>query len=641
MARPDSLRAELMCGIAGVIHPELNQAVAAVAAATAAQAARGPDDHGAEISACRLGAVGLGHRRLSILDLSPAGHQPMRHTPSGAAIVFNGEIYNYRQLRAELQKEGEEFRSSGDTEVLLAGLARHGAAFLPRLEGMYAFAFFDPRGPSLLLGRDPAGIKPLYLAETADAFVFASEVRAILATGLVRPVLEPRAVAGYLAYGAVQHPLTLFRGVTSLPPGAHLTLRPATGGAWEKVGPTPFWRLPRSRAQLTAAESLEGVRATLDQAVRDHLQADVPVGLFLSSGLDSTILAGLARTHAPGLRSFTVTCADQTDFSEQHLAARTAQQFGLEHTEIPLPLAEAEADVMHWLRALDQPSIDGLNVFIISRVVRQRGIKVALSGLGADELFGGYPSFREVPRLRRVLRLVRSLPVALRQGLARLAAVGRHTTFRAKLCDMLGGDGSLRALYLQRRRAMSDPQLARLGIQAAALDLGPDFLPPAAAPDIDPDERDPVRVLSQLEFRLYQGNMLLRDADANGMASGLEIRVPFLDQRLLDLAHAIPGPVRLPAGAAGKHLLRTAFAPLLRPEILLQHKRGFVLPIRRWLAGPLRPWCERALAAVKDTGQLRPAGVDAVWQQFLAEPESPAWSRAFALAVLGEFLHRH
>jgi asparagine synthase (glutamine-hydrolysing) len=564
----------------------------------------------------------------------------MRHAPSGAVLVFNGEIYNYRQLRTELQREGEHFHSSGDTEVLLAGLARYGVAFLPRLEGMYAFAFFDPRGPSLLLGRDPAGIKPLYLAENGDALVFASEIRAVLATGLIRPVVDPGGVAGYLAYGAVQHPLTLFRGVSSLPPGTHLAVRPGANAGWIKVGPTPFWRLPGRTSEMTEDDAVGAVRTRLPRAVADHLVADVPVGLFLSSGLDSTLLAGLAREHAGSLRSFTVVFGDQPDFSEQHLAAETARQFGLEHTEIPLPMAAAEAAVADWLAALDQPSIDGLNVFLVSRAVRDQGIKVALSGLGADELFGGYPSFRDVPRLGRLLRLVRPLPGCVRAGLARMASFGRPSAFGAKLHDMMSGDASLRALYLQRRRALSDAQLARLGVEAAPLGLGPDFLPPEAAPDVDPEASDAVRVLSQLEFRLYQGNMLLRDADVNGMACGLEIRVPFLDQQLLDLVQAIPGSVRLPAGAPPKYLLRRAFPELLRPEILRQPKRGFTLPLRRWMAGSLRPRCERSLAAVKECGGLRPAGVDAVWRQFLAEPESPAWSRAFALVVLGEFLAR-
>jgi asparagine synthase (glutamine-hydrolysing) len=629
-----------MCGIAGVIHPDPSVVGQALTAATAAQSHRGPDDGGTAVVPFGASALGLGHRRLSIIDLSPLGHQPMRHPRTQCLTIFNGEIYNFQRLRQELERDGDAFQSHSDTEVVLAGLTRYGAAFLTRLEGMYALAFFDPRSGSLLLARDPAGIKPLYLATFPGGLAFASEVRALLATGLVQARINRRGVAGFLAYGAVQHPCTLMEGVWSLPPGSHLTIE-ASRTDYCHAAPQAFWRLPASEPAWTETRAVDAIRAALDAAVRDHLIADVPVGLFLSSGLDSTILAGLAARHAPALRSFTVVFADQPDFSEQALAAGTARQFGMDHTEIALPMAAAEAAAGAWLAALDQPSIDGLNVFVISRVVQERGLKVALTGLGGDELFGGYPSFRDVPRLRRLMRLVRPLPAGVRRGLAGVASVGRTTAVRAKLRDMLGGDGSLRSLYCQRRRAMSNRQLAQLGLDAGELGLDRDFLPLDAAPDIDADDTDPVRAIGQLEFRLYQGNMLLRDADTNGMAFGLELRVPFLDQRLLNLAHAIPGCVRLPAGAPGKHLLRTAFGDLLRPEILAQRKRGFTLPLRRWMLGSLRPACERALRTLKDSKLLNPGAIDAVWQGFLAEPETPLWSRALALVALGAFVARH
>lgn len=630
-----------MCGIAGLIGTDRKSVEGGVAAATAALAHRGPDGEGQIVRPFGRDWISLGHRRLAVLDLSTLGRQPMIHAATGAAVVFNGEIYNFHRLRVELERKGETFRSESDTEVLLAGLVRYGASYLTGLEGMYALAFLDPRDGTLLLARDPAGIKPLYFAETGGTFAFASEVRALLMVGALRPVLDRRGMAGFLAYGAVQHPLTLFEGVMSLAPGSCMTVKIGKEGRWKKAGPAQmFWRLPCPRPTISEGEAVVATRDTLDQAVKDHLVADVPVGLFLSSGLDSTILAGLAAKHSQALRSFTVVFADQPDFSEQRLAAETAELFGLTHAEISLPTAAAEAAMVDWLRALDQPSIDGLNVFVISQAVRERGIKVALSGLGADELFGGYPSFRDVARARWLTHLLRSLPTGLRRGLASVAALGRSRAVRAKLRDMLGSDGSIRALYLHRRRAMSDGQLGDLGIHAADLDLGPDFLPPGTTPDVDTDEDDLVRMVSQLEFRCYQGNMLLRDADVNGMSCGLEIRVPFLDRRLLDLAHALPGVLRLPPKAPGKYLLRKAFPDLLRPAILKQSKRGFTLPIPRWMGGALRPRCERALTALNDTGILASAGIDAVWRGFLAEPESPMWTRAFSLVVLGEFTQK-
>ncbi len=598
-----------MCGIAGVVAAE-SVTRYALPKMVAALTHRGPDDRGVVVRPLNGRFIGLGHTRLAILDLTPAGSQPMAHAPTGAEIVFNGEIYNFQRLRADLKREGETFRGGSDTEVLLAGLARHGQAYLERLEGMYAFGFFDPRGHSLLLARDPAGIKPLYLAETADGLVFASETRALLASGLTPRTIDRRALAGYLAYGAVQHPLTLFAGVQSLPPGSCLAFRVGPSGRWARVSPPKmFWRLPPIRPAITEAEAVRAARETLNAAVKDHLIADVPVGLFLSSGLDSTILAGLAAKQSKAPKSFTVVFRDGQGLSEGRAAAQTAREFGLSHSELPMAMSDAQAAVQDWLAALDQPSIDGLNVFVISRAVRERGMKVALSGLGGDELFGGYPSFRDVPRLRRITALLKPFPASVRRGLARMAAVGRTGAVKEKLSDMLGGDGSVRSLYLQRRRTLSDGQMAELGLNAAELGLGPDYLPADAAPDIDADLADLIKTVSQFEFRLYQGNMLLRDADANGMAFGLEIRLPFLDQRMLDLAHAIPGPIRLPKRAAGKHLLRRAFADFLRPELLNKPKRGFTLPIGRWMAGPLRPLCEQALLVLKDLRLLNPDGV--------------------------------
>jgi asparagine synthase (glutamine-hydrolysing) len=252
-------------------------------------------------------------------------------------------------------------------------------------------------------------------------------------------------------------------------------------------------------------------------------------------------------------------------------------------------------------------------------------------------LFGGYPSFRDVPRLVRGLRRLRRLPRAARRTLAGLLALRRPLSVRHKLADMFASSGQLVSLYLHRRRVLSDRQLAQLGIEPDVLDLTADFIPPEALPD-GPGLEDPVRAIAELESRFYQANVLLRDADTNGMAHGLEIRVPFLDRRVLDLAHALPGPVRLPPRAPGKHLLRQAFAPLLRPALQRQSKRGFTLPIRRWMLGSLRPLCELALSTLKDVGLLRPEGVDEVWRGFLAEPESQLWTRAFTLCVLGTFI---
>ncbi len=611
---------------------------AALAAMIDAQRHRGPDDAGMEFGAGPGYTLGLGHRRLSIIDLSPSGHQPMVHEETGAQLVFNGEIYNFQSIRAELEHFGEQFRGHCDTEVLLHALVRWGPSCVKRLEGMFAFAFYDRRRHQLLLARDSLGIKPLYYAATPHAFVFASEVRAILASGLVPRKLDDRGMAGLLAYGAVQEPCTFFQDVVSL-----------AGGCWQLVRlpslfhePLPpaetFWTFPAPDASATHTDTILRLQATMEAAVRDHLVADVPVGVFLSSGLDSTIVAGLASRHTRQLRTFTVGFADQPAFSESVLAAETAQIFGARHTDIQIQGDQAQAAAVEWLASLDMPSLDGLNTYVISKAIRAEGITVALSGLGGDELFAGYPSFVDLPRIRRHVARARHLGPRMRSLLVRLAAIGRPESFRHKLSDIMATNGELLELYFQRRRMMSNAHLEALGVDARRLHLTSSFLPPEALQRVVVDARDLVWSIAQFESRFYMGNMLLHDTDTNGMAHSLEIRVPMLDKRMLDLALALPGPLRMPNIRISKQLLRDGFASLLRPELMAQRKRGFTLPISRWMIGPLREMCEESLCGLKSLGVLHDKGIDAVWQLFLREPTSPIWSRAFALCVLGRYL---
>jgi asparagine synthase (glutamine-hydrolysing) len=387
----------------------------------------------------------------------------------------------------------------------------------------------------------------------------------------------------------------------------------------------------------TVLATIDNVRATVDAAVKDHLVSDVPVGLFLSSGLDSTIVAGVASRHATRLRSFAVGFGEDPELSELPLASETARLFGLEHTAIEVGEKDAEAAMLGWLSSLDLPSLDGFNVFLIAQIVRAQGIKVALSGQGGDELFGGYPSFADVPRLHRWFRWARAMPRAARRALASAATARRPASVRAKAIDLADSDGSLLSLYLRRRRAMSTAELRAFGVDPGQLSLTDDFLPPEGIDDALLDDIDPICSVSRMETSLYLGNMLLRDGDVNGMCHGLEIRVPLLDQRLLDLMLPVPGDIRLPEGRADKFLLRRAFPELLRPALQSQKKRGFTLPIGRWLRGPLRELAHAGLAHLKSVGLLQPEAVDAAWNTFLREPQG-AFSRAFTLVVLGLYL---
>ncbi len=629
-----------MCGIAGVIGPDREQVGEAARRAADALRHRGPDDDAVELLPFGDGWLGLAHRRLAVLDLSPLGRQPMAHPPTGCRLVYNGEVYNFAALRRELERDGEHFRGGSDTEVLLAGLARYGPRFVTRLEGMFAFALYDPRGPSLTLARDPLGIKPLYLARTADGLVFASEVRAVLATGLVPHTLSQAGVAGLLAYGSVQQPLTLYERVRMLEPAAWQTVRPDPDGV-ACDPPHVWWHTPRPDSHADSNTDAVGTtRRLLGEAVRDHLQSDVPVGLFLSAGLDSSTLAGLAAAHRPAVRAFTVGFAGQLDQDEVAVAAETARRLALPHTPIVIPSADAEGAFAAWLAAADQPSMDGLNTFVVGRAVRREGIKVALSGLGADELFGGYSSFRDVPRLRAAWQAMRWLPPGVRAGLGAAATLFHPPSVRDKTAEVFRGSGGVPSLTLHRRRVLSDRQLHRLGLSATDLGLTADWLPASADPP--PEHPELGWTVSAVESRYYQGHMLLRDADANGMAHGLEVRVPFLDRRLVEFVNRLPDAARFPRGRPAKWLLREAAADVLHADLLARPKTGFTLPLQSWMLGPLRPVCEEAVRAARASGLLDPTGVTAVWETFVSEAgrQPWAWTRALAVVVLGDYLRR-
>jgi asparagine synthase (glutamine-hydrolysing) len=625
-----------MCGIVGILSTDRRAVEAGLPPMMVACAHRGPDDRGHSVVPFDHGWLGLGHLRLSILDPSPLGHQPMVHEPSGSQIIFNGEIYNFPKLQKELIAEGEQFRSNSDTEVLLAGLVRKGEAFVEQLEGMYAFAYYDARARLLLLARDPAGIKPLYIAHAANAIVFASEVRAILASGLVSKEISQPAVAGYFAYGAVQQPLTLFRSIQMLPPGTWCKI----SGVREPgmANTRRWWNIPKPAPAPPSDEIIVDTRRLLQEAVSDHLISDVPIGVFLSAGLDSTTIAGLAANKSHDVQTFTVGFADQPEFDEAQIAARTAKRFGLPHRAIAVSPAQAEHDAEEWLAAADQPSIDGLNTFIISKAVRQQGIKVALSGLGADELFGGYRSFAAAAAMRRIVRTAHYLPASARSGLSRIALMRRPKILQQKFVDMLKRDSSGGALTLGWRRLLSDARMSSLGIHPAQLGLSCEFLPEAAQREL-PNGQDLGWAVSVTETKFYQTNTLLRDSDANGMAHGLEIRVPFLDKRLIEYVHRLPGGARFPKGAPPKWLLRKAASDLLDPELSGRPKSGFVLPLRDWMRGSMREICEGGIATLKGSGIVEPAGVDQLWNDFLRAPES-LWARALSICVLGDYLKR-
>jgi asparagine synthase (glutamine-hydrolysing) len=633
-----------MCGIAALLgrhQPEC--AAAIVRSMNDVQAHRGPDDQGAVVLQVGDGVVGLGNRRLAILDLSPLGHQPMHNPDTGDVLVYNGEIYNSPELRRELQQAGFIFRGHSDTEVLLRAYQHWGVDCLPRLRGMFAFAMWDARRMRLLIARDHLGIKPLYYAvREGEWFVCASELRSLMSSGLVAPVICQRALAGYLAYGAVQEPLTLYQGAFVLPR--------ASWKEFDQLGRLTaqgtYWKFPQANHERNARveEIAEEGRALLQQSVRRHLLSDVRVGIFLSSGLDSTAVLGVARQFQNAtdhLHAFTVSFSDDPVYDEAAIARVTAARFGVQYHEYPVE----ESTALQWIRdglgCMDQPSMDGFNTYIVARAVHEQGIIVALSGMGGDELFAGYSSFRRVPRLYHAMSWIASLPPSWRAALARNLALPMNSVVRSKAADIAAAGPDLLAIYFQMRRLLPDHSLAALGLDPLQIGLAPTFQVPELSCDGWASASDPVASVSRLESAFYLQNVLLRDSDVFGMAASLEIRVPLLDLDLVDWALRLPGDILLPKGAPSKHLLRTMCSDLYTPSQKKQGKRGFMPPIGLWLLGPLRETMEESLRSLKDSGLIDPAGIAPITRTFLREPRSPVWSRVWAMVTLGHWFEQH
>src|SRR5271156_1648198 len=386
-----------MCGIVGILARKTQIPAEVLERATRSLAHRGPDDSGTVLlkdAEPEPLEIGLGHRRLAILDLSPLGHQPMQDPVTGSWIVFNGEIYNFRELRKELAGNGVEFKSHSDTEVILAAYRVWAESCLTRLGGMFAFALWDAPRKRLLLARDPMGIKPLYYHQSEQAFVFASEVRTILRTGLVPQKADPTGVLSYLTFGSVYEPWTLVEGVKAVPPGHVLTLKDGSVSIREYWNPLTS----SSRMERDGIGTASQLPALLRDAVLSHLVSDVPVGVFLSGGIDSSALVAVLSHNGVRASTFSLVFAEE-EFDEGRYSREVARRFGTEHHEIPVSQQDTLAVLPEALRAMDQPTIDGINTFLVSAKARAAGVKVALTGLGADEMFAGYSNFRRVPKM--------------------------------------------------------------------------------------------------------------------------------------------------------------------------------------------------------------------------------------------------
>ena len=575
-----------MCGIAGIWAYRGSAAAVSrgeLAKINERMAKRGPDGSGTWLSDDER--VGLTHRRLSIIDLSERGAQPMHSDDGKLVITFNGEIYNYRALRSDLEARGYVFRSDSDTEVLLHLYAAHGQAMVERLRGMFAFAIWDRTKSGLFLARDPYGIKPFYYADDAGTLRFASQVKALLAGGGVSTEPEPAGWVGFHLFGNVPEPFTTYRAIRSLPAGSTLWID--KNGARE---PRVYFSIAATyRAAevrpLTSrpAELQEYFRVALLDSVRHHMVADVPVGIFLSAGIDSGALLGLMQD----VDRYTVEAVTLTyeEFQQQHeddapLAALCAKRYGIRHTIRVVTEKEFHDDLSRIFDAMDQPTIDGINTWFVSKAARELGLKAAVSGLGGDELFGGYPSFHEVPRLARLWKLPSWLHVddAFRYF---SDASGLSALLNPKVAGLAKYAGSFAGAYFLKRGLFMPWELKRL-MEPAAVDEGLRRLQPLRhiAEVMQPEPRSGFAKVAALESSIYMRNQLLRDTDWASMAHSLEVRVPLVD---IDLLRATAPTVDALQGNAGKRILAASPRLALPPEIVDRPKTGFGTPLKTWL----------------------------------------------------------
>ena len=637
-----------MCGIAGAVGFVDRDVIEAVQRMSAARVHRGPDGSGFWCSTPEPGRPGVvfAHRRLKIIDLSEGGRQPMLDPDSGDAMLFNGEIYNYLDLRRDLEARGARFRSQSDTEVLLRACELDGAGALDELRGMFAFAWWNPRTRRLLLARDRLGIKPLYWTsvERSGGRVvdFASEARALLATGQVERRVDPVSLESFLWNGFSVGPQTFVAGVRLLSAGTSLEL----GLDAAPDAPVRFWRPERSAGRLSDTEP---VRDEMERAMRIHQISDVPLGVFLSGGIDSSAMTALAaRTSAGSVRTFNIGFAE-SDFDEAHYARAVAKALGTEHTEIKLTESDFRNALGDALGCIDQPTFDALNTYFVSRAVREAGITVALAGTGGDELFGGYRSFRELPRAALAGRALGWLPdSALRTAASAVNSLlrgGREgvpaQTRWGKLGDVLCARGDLLSLYQSAYGLFTPAFLRRMYPALGRTTCG---LPAERAEELRElaGSRATPHAISLLELALFLGERLLRDTDTAAMAVALEVRVPLLDHRVVEETIALDGAARFePLGR--KQRLREIGLDGLDPALFERPKSGFVLPIGVWCRRHLSREVDETLS---DTETCRSLGLDPgvvaqLWRAFQQGARGLYWSRVWSLFVLLRWCRQH
>lgn len=618
-----------MCGIAGIYGLEqLPNAASHVNRMVDRMEHRGPDASGVFEGK----NVVLGHRRLSIIDLNKASDQPFTSADGRYTVVYNGELYNYRTLRAQLS--AYDFRTDSDTEVVLAALIQWGMKALQLFNGMFAFAFWDNEEEQLWIARDRMGIKPLYYAQPESSFMFASEIRSLLASGLIDKRLNREALSDYLRYQTVHAPHTIIDGVKMLMPGTYWQVSEADAKPVEYW--KPWQKLHFDRDPIKVQKE---VRDRLTASVDQRMVSDVPFGAFLSGGIDSSLIVGIIRERLNlPLDTFNVSF-DDGPYSEGKFAREVADRFGANHHEIMLKPDAFLSSLPDALGSMDHPSGDGPNTWIVSKETKQQGISMALSGLGGDELFAGYDVFTRIPYVAD-RHWILSFPKGLRSLVGSVLEMTKQGFRSAKTKEILEADYfDLQHLYPIFRKVLLDDQVAKLLANDALKDNHIARILKELEAFHEFGQLPTLSRISVAEMSTYLQNVLLRDTDQMSMAHALEVRVPFLDHELVEYVLQVSDGIKYPS--TPKKLLIDSFADLLPDHIVGRKKMGFILPWQDWLQKELHQFAEERINRAAELDYFNAQAIQELWSRFLRNDPMVTWSRVWPIITLVDWMERN
>ncbi|MEO6882673.1 MAG: asparagine synthase (glutamine-hydrolyzing) [Bacteroidia bacterium] len=628
-----------MCGINGIYGiNNSEEALAKLKQMNTALAHRGPDDEGVFLN----NEIALGHRRLSIIDLSAAGHQPMTSHDGRYTIVYNGELYNYKNIKLDLQRVTRDntdeissfvFRTNTDTEVILAAYIRWGKACLQQFNGMFAFAIWDNLKKELFIARDRLGIKPLYYFQKNNLFLFSSELRALLSSECIPRKIDQNSLVDYLRYQTVHAPSTIVENVKMLLPGHCMKITNT------EIEIENYWKLIPKNYDTSKEKKYEhickDVKKLLGDAVERRLVADVPFGAFLSGGIDSSaIVALMSQVSSKKIKTFSVTF-DESEFSEAKYAQLIAKKYDTDHHEIKLKPIDFIEDLPDALKAMDHPSGDGPNTFVVSKATKNAGITMALSGLGGDELFAGYPVFKQWMELKSKFWLNMIPPFARNLGGTILTNIKPSVASEKKAALLKNEVIDFNAFYSLSRQTLLDNQLNILRSENLPANSVSEFLKKQKIANI----KSEISKVSVAEISTYMQNVLLRDTDQMSMANALEVRVPFLDHTLVEYVLMLSDKSKFPI--TPKKLLTDSLGDLLPPEIINRPKMGFTFPWKHWLKNELNSFCEQRIIALSKRIFFNEKEVIQLWKDFLKDNPRVTWSRIWHLVVLENWLQEN